>query len=156
MLALQNVLVPPSMNLAQILNTDTSLTFFNQAVSLSTPVPETLSKTLATGGPFTLLAPNNDAFRVLGYNSPADIGTISPDSLRTLVLTSLIPQRLFSYDVVDSTRVLTVNDSTLLLNITGLLTTVRVVGSTYSSNFVSYNTMATNGVLFKTDSLLVH
>ena len=156
MLALQNVLVPPVMNLAQMLNTDTSLTFFNQAVSLATPVPDTLSKTLATGGPFTLLAPNNDAFRILGYNSPADISSISPDSLRTLVLTSLIPQRIFSYDVVDSTTVLTVNDSTLIFNLTGLLTTVRVVGSPYSSNFVSYNTMAINGVLFKTDSLLVH
>jgi uncharacterized surface protein with fasciclin (FAS1) repeats len=156
MLALQNVLVPPTMNLAQILNTDTSLTFFNQAVSLATPVPDTLSKTLATGGPFTLLAPDNDAFRILGYNSPSDISSISPDSLRTLVLTSLIPQRLFSYDVVDSTTVLTVNDSTLILNITGLETSVKVVGSPYSSNFVSYNTMAINGVLFKTDSLLVH
>jgi uncharacterized surface protein with fasciclin (FAS1) repeats len=156
MLALQNVLVPPTMNLAQMLNTDTSLTFFNQAVSLATPVPDTLSKTLATGGPFTLLAPNNDAFRILGYNSPADISTISPDSLRTLVLTSLMPQRLFSYDVVDSMTVTTVNDSTLIFNLTGLRTTVRVVGSPYSSNFVSYNTMAINGVLFKTDSLLIH
>jgi uncharacterized surface protein with fasciclin (FAS1) repeats len=148
MLALQNVLVPPTMNLAQILNTDTSLTFFNQAVSLATPVPDTLSKTLATGGPFTLLAPDNDAFRILGYNSPSDISSISPDSL--------ISQRLFSYDVVDSTTLLTVNDSTLILNITGLETSVKVVGSPYSSNFVSYNTMAINGVLFKTDSLLVH
>jgi uncharacterized surface protein with fasciclin (FAS1) repeats len=156
MLALQNVLVPPTMNLAQMLNTDTSLTFFNQAVSLATPVPDTLSKTLATGGPFTLLAPNNDAFRILGYNSPADISSISPDSLRTLVLTSLIPQRLFSYDVVDSMQVTTVNDSTLIFNLTGLQTTVKVVGSQYSSNFVSYNTMAINGVLFKTDSLLIH
>ena len=156
MLALQNVLVPPTMNLAQMLNSDTSLTFFNQAVSLATPIPDTLSKTLATGGPFTLLAPNNDAFRVLGYNSPADISSISPDSLRTLVLTGLIPQRLFSYDVVDSMTVLTVNDSTLIFNLTGLETTVQVVGSPYISNFVSYNTMAINGVLFKTDSLLVH
>ncbi len=156
MLALQNVLAPPTTNLAQMLNTDTSLTFFNQAVSLATPVPDTLSKTLATGGPFTLLAPNNDAFRILGYNSPADISSISPDSLRTLVLTSLIPQRLFSYDVLDSMQVLTVNDSTLIFNLTGLQTTVKVVGSSYSANFVSYNTMAINGVLFKTDSLLVH
>jgi uncharacterized surface protein with fasciclin (FAS1) repeats len=156
MLALQNVLVPPALNLAQMLNTDTSLSFFNQAVSLATPVPDTLSKTLETGGPFTLLAPINDAFRILGYNSPADISSISPDSLRTLVLTSLIPQRVFSYDVVDSTTLLTVNDSTLLLTITGLQTTVKVVGSPYSSNFVSYNTMAINGVLFKTDSLLIH
>ena len=81
---------------------------------------------------------------------------ISPDSLRTLVLTSLIPQRIFSYDVTNSMQIQTVNDSTLLLSLTGLTTVVRVIGSPYSSNFVTYNTMATNGVLFKTDSLLVH
>jgi uncharacterized surface protein with fasciclin (FAS1) repeats len=156
MLALQNVLVPPTMNLAQMVNSDSSLTFFNQAVLLATPVPDTLSNMLSTGGPFTLLAPNNDAFRILGYNSPADVSAISPDSLRTLVLTSLVPQRIFSYDVVDSLQVQTVNDSTLILNITGLTTSVKVIGSPYSSNFVSYNTMAINGVLFKTDSLLVH
>ena len=156
MLALPYVLVPPTMNLAQLINSDTSLTFFNQAVMLATPSPDTLSNTLATGGPFTLLAPNNDAFRILGYNSPADLNAIPPDSLRTLVLTSLIPQRIFSYDVTDSMQIQTVNDSTLILNITGLTTIVRVIGSPYSSNFVSYNTMAINGVLFKTDSLLVH
>src|SRR5450432_4708503 len=156
MLAMQNVLVPPTMNLAQMVNTDTALTFFNQAVLLATPIPDTLNNTLSTGGPFTLLAPNNDAFRILGYNSPADVSAISPDSLRTLVLTSLIPQRIFSYDVVDSMKIQTVNDSTLILNVTGLETTVKVVGSPYSSNFVTYNIMAINGVLFKTDSLLVH
>jgi uncharacterized surface protein with fasciclin (FAS1) repeats len=156
MLALQNVLVPPAQNLAQLVNSDTSLTFFNQAILLATPVPDTISNLISTGGPFTLLAPNNDAFRILGYNSPSDISTISPDSLRTLVLTSLVPQRIFNYDVVDSLQIQTVNDSTLVLSLTGLTTTVRVVGSPYSANFVSYNTMALNGVLFKTDSLLVH
>jgi uncharacterized surface protein with fasciclin (FAS1) repeats len=156
LLALQNVLIPPTQNLAQMVSSDTSLTFFNQAILLATSVPDTISNLISTGGPFTLLAPNNDAFRILGYNSPSDVSAISPDSLRTLVLTSLVPQRIFSYDVVDSMQVQTVNDSTLLLNITGLTTTVRVIGSPYSSNFVSYNTMALNGVLFKTDSLLVH
>jgi uncharacterized surface protein with fasciclin (FAS1) repeats len=156
MLALQNVLVPPTQNLAQLVSSDSSLTYFNEAIQLSTPVPDTLSNLLSTGGPFTLLAPDNDAFRILGYNSPADLSSVNPDSLRTLVLTSLIPQRIFSYDAVDSSRYQTVNDSTLLITITGLQTRVQVLGSSNSSNFVSYNTMAQNGVLFKTDSLLVH
>ena len=106
MLALQNVLFPPTKNLAQMISTDTSLTFLNQAISLATPVPDTLSKTLSSGGPFTFLAPVNDAFRILGYNSPADISLISPDSLRSMVLSSLIPQSLFSYDVADSRQLL--------------------------------------------------
>lgn len=156
MLALQNVLVAPSQNLEQVMNSDTSLTFFSQAILLATPVPDTLANLLSTGGPFTLLAPNNDAFRILGYSSPADLNLVNPDSLRTMVLTSMIPQRIFSYDAVDSSRYLTVNDSTILFTNTGIQTTVKVEGSVYSSNFVSANTMAINGVLFKIDSLLVH
>jgi len=85
MLALQNVLVAPSQNLEQVMNSDTSLTFFSQAILLATPVPDTLANLLSTGGPFTLLAPNNDAFRILGYNSPADLNLVNPDSLRTMV-----------------------------------------------------------------------
>jgi uncharacterized surface protein with fasciclin (FAS1) repeats len=155
MLALQNVLVAPSQNLEQMVNSDTSLTFFSQAILLATPVPDTLTNQLSTGGPFTLLAPNNDAFRILGYSSPADLNLVNPDSLRTMVLTSMIPQRIFSYDVVDSSQYLTVNDSTVLFTNTGIQTTVQIEGSGHASNFVSANNMGINGVLFKIDSLLV-
>src|ERR1700693_412195 len=50
-LALQNVLVPPQQNLAQMVSSDTSLSFFNQAIQLATPVPDTLSVLLSAGGP---------------------------------------------------------------------------------------------------------
>jgi uncharacterized surface protein with fasciclin (FAS1) repeats len=156
MLALQNVLVPPTQNLAQMVSADTSLSFFNQAIQLSTPVPDTLSVLLATGGPFTVLAPDNDAFRNVGYNTPADLNTVNPDSLRSLVLLSLIPQRLFGYDVGDSSTVQTVGDSTLIFYITGIQTTVQVVGSDTTSNVISVSPMAINGVIFKTDGLLQH
>jgi uncharacterized surface protein with fasciclin (FAS1) repeats len=155
MLALQNVLVPPQQNLAQLVGSDSSLTFFNKAISLATQNPDSLNTLLSTGAPFSLLAPVNDAFRFLGYNSPADLSTANPDSLRSLVLLSMIPQRLFSYDVVDSTTLKTFNDSTLLFTIIGIQTTVQIQGSTNVSNIIGSNVMAVNGVLFKMDSLLV-
>jgi uncharacterized surface protein with fasciclin (FAS1) repeats len=156
MLALQNVLVPPQQNLAQIVGGDTSLSFFNQAILLATPVPDTLSNLLATGGPFTLLAPNNNAFRNLGYNSPADLNLVSPDTLRMIVLSGLIPQRLFSNDIADSSTFLTVSDSTLIFYTIGIEASVQVVGSDTTSNIISANQMAINGVLFKIDGLLEH
>jgi uncharacterized surface protein with fasciclin (FAS1) repeats len=156
MLALSNVLLPPSQNLAQMVSSDTSLSFFNEAIQLATPVPDSLTTLLSTGGPFTLLAPVNDAFRLLGYNSPADLNTVNPDSLRSLVLLSMIPQRIFSYDAVDSSTYQTVSDSTLLITITGLQTKVQVQGSPNSSNIISINAMAINGVLFKIDEVLDH
>jgi uncharacterized surface protein with fasciclin (FAS1) repeats len=155
MLALPNVLVPPTQNLATMIYGDTSLSFFSQAILLATPVPDTLSVVLSSGGPFTVLAPVNDAFRLLGYNSPADLSLVSPDSLRSLVLLSMIPQRIFSYDVVDSSTYKTAGDSTLLFTLLGIQPTIQIAGSPVTSNVVSANAMALNGVLFKMDSLLV-
>lgn len=154
MLALQNVLVPPAKNLAQLVASDTGLSFFNTAIQLARPVPDTLSLLFENGGPFTLIAPVNDAFRLHGYQSPADLNKVSSDSLRALVLLSLIPRRFFSYDVVDSNTFKTVSDSTLLFNIKGLLPTLQVLGNTKTSNVISVNSMAINGVLFKMDELL--
>jgi uncharacterized surface protein with fasciclin (FAS1) repeats len=156
MLALQNVLIPPQQNLAQIVSSDTSLSFFNQAIQLATPVPDTLSVLLSTGGPFTLYAADNDAFRNLGYNTPSDLSLVSPDTLRAIVLSGLIPQRLFSYDVADSSTYASVSDSTLIFYTTGFQTSVQVVGSDTTSNVISVNQMAINGVLFKIDGLLEH
>lgn len=156
MLALQNVLLPPQQNLEQMLSTDTSLSFLNEAVSLATPVPDSLSVLLSTGGPFTFMAADNDAFRKLGFNSPTDLSIVNPDSLRSMVLLSLIPQRLFSYDLPDSSMFLTLSDSILLFHNTGLEASVQVLGSPFTSNVISANSMATNGVLFKIDELLDH
>ncbi|HEY4936598.1 MAG TPA: fasciclin domain-containing protein [Puia sp.] len=156
MLALQNVLFPPQQNLAQMVGGDTSLSFFNQAIQLATPVPDSLSSLLSTGGPFTLYAPDNDAFRNLGYNSPTDLNMVNPDTLRSIVLSGLIPQRLFNYDVEDSSTFKTVSDSTLIFYTIGIQTTVQVVGSDTTSNIISINQMAINGVLFKIDGLLEH
>jgi len=156
MLALQNVLVPPQQNLMQMVGSDTSLSFFNQAIQLATPVPDTLSVLLSTAGPFTLYAADNNAFRNLGYNAPSDLNLVSPDSLRAIVLSGLIPQRLFSYDIPDSSTFLAVSDSTLIFYTTGFQTSMQVVGSDTIANVISLNQMAINGVLFKIDGILEH
>jgi uncharacterized surface protein with fasciclin (FAS1) repeats len=155
MLALQNALRPPTQNLYQIVSSDTSYSFLNEAILLATPVPDSLNLLLSTGGPFTFLAPDNDAFRSLGYNSPTDLTAVSPDSLRNMVLVGLIPQRLFSYDVPDSSTFQTVNDSTLIFYSLGLANSVQIVGDSTTSNVISIGYMAINGVLFKMDSLII-
>ena len=156
MLALQYVITPPQKNLDQLVSSDTSLSFLNEAITLATPVPDSLSTLLSTGGPFLFLAPDNDAFRKLGFNTPSDLNTVNPDTLRSMILLSMIPQRLFSYDISDSSEFKTVSDSTLQFIIAGIQAKVQVLGSPFSSNVVTINTMAINGVLFKTDEVLDH
>jgi transforming growth factor-beta-induced protein len=154
MLALQYALIAPSQNLEQMISTDTSLSFLNEAILLSSPIPDSLSTLLSTGGPFTFFAPVNDAFRTLGFNTPADLNTVNPDTLRNMILTSMISQRIFSYNIADSATYTTVNDSTLLFINSGIQESVQILGSPVSSNAVSINGMAFNGVLFKIDAIL--
>ncbi|MDP4131696.1 MAG: fasciclin domain-containing protein [Bacteroidota bacterium] len=154
--ALQNVLIPPAKNMMELVNADSSLSFLSNALQLATAVPDSLSKDLASAGPYTLFAPDNDAFRKLGYNSPQDLDTVNTDSLRLLILSHLVPQRLFTYDIPDSSTLQTVNDSTLYFNLSGIAAQVQILGQDSFSNVVSVNQMATNGVLFKIDEVLAH
>lgn len=161
MLALQNVLTPPDKTLEQIVSSDSTLSFLNEAILLSSPVPDSISTMLSTGGPYSFLAPVNDAFRSLGYTTPSDLSAVNPDSLRTMVLLGLVPQRLFSYDVGDSAKIQTVNGDTLFFTHTGIFTAVQVLGDSTTasgdsavSNIIASNIMAINGVLYKIDSVL--
>ena len=154
MLALQYVLLAPTQNLEQIISSDTSLSFLNEAILLSSPVPDSLTVTLASGGPFTFLAPVNDAFRNLGFTTPADLSVVNPDTLRNMVLTSMIPQRLFGYNIPDSATYTSLSDTTLLFINSGIQESVQTLGSPFSSNAITVNIMATNGVLFKIDAVL--
>jgi uncharacterized surface protein with fasciclin (FAS1) repeats len=154
--ALQGVLIPPAQNLLQIVNADTSLTFLSNALQLATASPDSLTKDLSSGGPYTFFAPDNDAFRKLGYNSPQDLNSVNPDSLRLFIISNLVPQRLFTYDIPDSSTLQTVNDSTLYFNLSGIAAQVQIKGHNTFSNVVGVNDMARNGVLFKVDGILVY
>ena len=156
LLALQNVLLPPTQNLFQMIVTDTSLSFVNQAIQLATQSPDSLNVLLSIGGPYTFLAPVNSAFRNLGFNSPSDLSTVNPDTLRSMILLSMIPQRLFSYDIADSSTFTTVIDSTLLFTNSGIQQTVQVLNGDTTAKVISVNPMAINGVIFKTDGLLAN
>jgi uncharacterized surface protein with fasciclin (FAS1) repeats len=154
MLALQNVLLPPGQNLLQMIATDSSLSFVNQAIQLATQSPDSLNTLLSTGGPYTFLAPVNTAFRNLGFNSPSDLSTVNPDTLRSMILMSMIPQRLFSYDIADSSTFVTLSDSTLQFTNPGIQQAVMRLNGDTTANIIYVNPMAINGVLFKTDAVL--
>ena len=154
MLALQYVLYPPTQNLGQIISSDTSLSFLNEAILLSNPIPDSLTTLLASVGPYTFLAPVNDAFRNLGFTTPSDLSTVNPDTLRNMVLTSMIAQRLYSYNIPDSATFTSLSDSTLLFINSGIQESVQILGSPIISNAITANTLATNGVLFKIDAVL--
>lgn len=59
-----------------------------------------LLDTLTEGiGPFTVLAPGNDAFTASGIRRPADIQSLDRDSLRRVMAYHIIPMRVMEADI---------------------------------------------------------
>ncbi|HVY75510.1 MAG TPA: fasciclin domain-containing protein [Puia sp.] len=153
--AMPGVLQAPVSNLLETIQADTSFSFLCNAISLASANPDSVSHLFSWDGPFTFLAPDNDAFRSLGYNMPQDLDTLNPDSLRLMILSQVIPQRLFSCDIPDSSSFQTVSDSTLNFTSTGISLQAQLAGHSPVANLVSDARMATNGVLFKVDEILL-
>lgn len=58
-----------------------------------------LATELAGKGPFTILAPTNQAFNESGVNQPGDLKKLNKDSLRFVLAYHILPRRLYSSDV---------------------------------------------------------
>jgi len=91
------VLIPPDKNLVELaLSFDPEFAILVEAV-----IRAELDETLATGGPFTVFAPTNDAFvsllDELGYDSLNDIPV---DVLTKVLLYHVVEGRVFSSDLV--------------------------------------------------------
>ncbi|PYF75206.1 fasciclin domain-containing protein [Pedobacter nutrimenti] len=50
-------------------------------------------------GPFTILAPSNEAFNLIGITRPSDFDKMNPDSLKFLVGSHILDRRLLSQDI---------------------------------------------------------
>ncbi|HWW41582.1 fasciclin domain-containing protein [Pedobacter sp.] len=58
-----------------------------------------LTQKLNGTGPFTILAPSNDAFHIMGINRPSDFDKMNPDTLKFLVERHILDRRLLVRDI---------------------------------------------------------
>lgn len=58
-----------------------------------------MAEQLNGAGPFTILAPNNNAFNILGINRPSDFDKMNPDSLKALVQRHILDRRILVQDI---------------------------------------------------------
>jgi len=153
--AMPQVLIPATGSILQTIQADTSFSFLVAAITRASQGSLLIDSMLSTGGPYTLLAPGNNAFRNAGYATTDSINNANPDSIANIVLYHIIPNRMFTSDINGSTTVPTLNDSTVLFTVTS--TTPQVLGkqNTYPANTIAVNIMAHNGVVFVIDQLLL-
>ena len=106
-----------------------------------------LGETLKTGGPFTVFAPNNDAFKAVPAKTMEDLGK-HPDRLKDVLTYHVVSGKSMAADVKNA-KVKSLNGADLELSKAGDFVTVE------SAAVVTPDMVATNGVIHIVDTVLI-
>ena len=136
-----STLPPPTKSILELAQGDPTLTTLLHLLDVGG-----LTTVLEGGGPFTLIAPTNDAFAKMDPDT-LDRITKSPESLTSLLDYHLIPARVTTQDVTAG-FVTTVEGSTLALRATTKLPTIN-------GQSISKAGRATNGTILVIKSVLI-
>jgi uncharacterized surface protein with fasciclin (FAS1) repeats len=129
-------------NVADTIAANPSLTTLNELVAKAG-----LTDTLKTGGPFTVFAPTNDAFKAVPAATMTDLAN-HPEKLKDVLTYHVIPGKTMAADVKNSNAT-TVNGATVALSKAGDFVTIE------SAAVVTPNLVATNGVVHIVDTVLL-
>lgn len=132
---------PAPVDLAQTLANTPSLSTLNTLVAQAG-----LTATLKSGGPFTVFAPSNDAFKAVPAKTMDELAK-NPEKLKALLAYHVVPAKLMGADVKNS-NVKSLQGSTLALAKAGDFVTVEAAAVTQA------DIAATNGVVHVVDTVL--
>lgn len=146
---IDKVMLPPTQNLVEVaLGADPEFSILVAAV-----VKAGLAETLATGGPFTIFAPTNDAFvALLGELGFPSLDAIPVDVLTNVLLYHVVSGRVYSSDLV-SGPVTTLNGSFSVDTSTLEITDAN--GRTSNLVPAMLDIQATNGVIHVIDRVIL-
>jgi len=163
--AVQNVLFPANGTILNTLNnislTDTTITFFLNALNYASAGSVNLDSLLGGGGSYagnvySVFVPTNNAFRsYFGDTTTINFSSFSPDSLVTLLTRHIVNGRVFSSDFAAGSGIPSlygVDSVDFSISLPNVL--VQNGDSTFA-NVITTNILATNGVIHKIDQVLV-
>ncbi len=147
--AIDKVIFPPTMNLVEL-----ALSFAPEfSILVQAVIKADLVDVLATGGPFTVFAPTNDAFvALLGELGASSLDDIPVDVLTQVLLYHVVEGRVFSSDLV-SGSVPTLNGT---FNVNTSNFSITDANDRVSNIITSLvNVQATNGVVHVIDRVIL-
>jgi len=148
-------LLAPKGNLMQLIQGDTSFSYLSAAVTRASQGTTDIQTKLTSGGPYTLLAPNNDGFRSYGYATVNDVTNANADSLAKILLYHMIPSRLFTCDISLGQHSQTAQGGSVLFTATGTQRQIRGTNNDSNADLLKADVMARNGVLYVINQVLV-
>ncbi|MFW5718275.1 MAG: fasciclin domain-containing protein [Spirochaetota bacterium] len=138
------VILPPTDTIAEALEADGRFSTLLRAVEAAD-----LGETLSGGGPFTLFAPTDAAFRRLPAESLTSLLSDVPQ-LTDVLLYHVVEGRVFSGDVAALTEASSVQGESISIATSGA--SVILNGE---ANVTEVNTLATNGVIHVIDRVII-
>jgi len=129
-------------NLADAIASNPALSTLNTLV-----IQAGLTNTLKSGGPFTVFAPTNEAFKAVPSAAMADLAK-HPEKLKEVLTYHVVPGKTMAADVKNS-NAKTVNGANVALSKAGDFVTIE------SAAVVTPDLVATNGVIHTVDTVLM-
>ncbi|QTN28533.1 fasciclin domain-containing protein [Rhodoferax sp. AJA081-3] len=133
---------PSPANLADSVANNPSLSTFNTLVAQAG-----MSESLKSGGPFTVFAPTNDAFKAVPAAAMADLSK-DPTKLKAVLSYHVVPGKMMAADIKNS-NAKTLNGANLALAKAGDFVIVE------SATVVVADLGATNGVVHTIDAVVM-
>lgn len=107
-----------------------------------------LVDTLQSDGPFTLFAPNDDAFAKLPAGTVDNL-LADPDKLRQILLYHVVPGKVTAADVVKLSKATSAQGSDIEIAVNGSSVMVD------NAHVIKTDVMASNGVIHVIDSVII-
>jgi len=160
--AIAKVLLPPAGTLLQTavaLGGDTSPAGFSLLVAAVLRADAAAPTGAVTGalsgaGPLTVFAPTNQAFIDAGFATTAAINAADPATLRNIILSHVIPARVFSSNLAAGT-VATAQGTNVTIALPASGATVSGTGNTAAAGIIATDVVATNGVIHVINTVLL-
>jgi uncharacterized surface protein with fasciclin (FAS1) repeats len=133
---------PGSQNISETIGNTPTLSTLNTLVNQAG-----LTETLKTGGPFTVFAPSNDAFKAVPAKTMTELAQ-NPQRLKEVLTFHVVPAKVMAADVKNS-DVVTVNGAKAAVSKAGDFVTIENAAVTQA------DIAATNGVIHIVDAVMI-
>jgi len=152
---INQVLMPPTLSITDLVQKNTDLSLFVAAVTRAgTTVQNLISQSSQDG--ITVFAPNNAAFKAAGYADAAAIQAADPKVLADLLAYHVLTYRAFSQSFQNGADVVTAQGTSVRFTVSnGKLTITGKGNGTNAANLVQADMAANNGVVNIIDRVLL-
>jgi len=151
---IDRVLLPATGTIVQTAIDNPNLSLLVAAVLRASQGSTDVASVLSTTGPFTVFAPTNQAFIDAGFADVNAINAADPNSLTSILTYHVISGRIFSSDLTDGAKPVTLNGGTVTISLSGA-PHVKGNSNSTATNITITDIVATNGVVHIIDQVLL-